>query len=223
MSLCQRCWVPINTNYHIYWWQRSGAVAYPRMTNDVVREFRTVIKYDRFQYQTSIQTWSSQGTYDNGTLVRYDNRVWSALNADGSSAVVGPTFDLENWQLVNAATYTYPGSTQATGLTGVDRTMGLYVPGANEPGLELPLLVDGVRLSWCSSLGRLFTGTQTLDANYQSEFADIYLGIVHQTSMLTVASLLVHTKDMHPKNWSMVRIRHTGHAHLHSSRGRLAN
>jgi hypothetical protein len=154
----------------------SGAVAYPRMTNDVIRQFRTVIRYDRFQYQTAIQTWSSEGTYENGTLVRYNDRVWSALNADGSSAVVGPTFDLENWVLVDAATYTYPGSTQATGLTGVDRTMGLYVPGANEYGLELPLLVDGVDYPGVQVYGDYFTGTQTLDANYQSEFADIYLG-----------------------------------------------
>ena len=154
----------------------SGAVAYPRMTNDVVRQFRTTIKYDRFQYQTSILTWSSEGTYVNGTLVRYDNRVWSAQNADGSSAVVGPTFDLENWQLVDAATYTYPGTTYPTGLTGVDRTMGLYVPGANEYGLELPLLVDGVDYPGVQVWGDYFTGTQTLDANYQSEFADIYLG-----------------------------------------------
>jgi hypothetical protein len=154
----------------------SGAVAYARMSNDVVREFRTVIRYDRFQYQTVIQTWSSEGTYENGTLVRYLDRVWSALNADGSSAVVGPTFDLENWQLVNAATYTYPGATEATGLTGVDRTMGLYVPGANSPGLELPLLVDGVDYPGVQVWGEYFTGTQTLDANYQSEFADIYLG-----------------------------------------------
>jgi hypothetical protein len=153
-----------------------GAIAYPRMSNDIIRQFRTVIKYDRFQYQTTVQTWSSEGTYENGTLVRYDNRVWSAQNADGSSAVVGPTFDLENWELVNAATYTYPGSTQATGLTGVDRTMGLYVAGANQPGLELPLLVAGVDYPGVQVWGEYFTGTQTLDANYQSEFADIYLG-----------------------------------------------
>jgi hypothetical protein len=154
----------------------SGAIAYPRMLNDVIRQFRTVIRYDRFQYQTTVQTWSSEGTYENGTLVRYNDRVWSAQNADGSSAVVGPTFDLENWQLVNAATYTYPGSTQATGLTGVDRTMGLYVPGANEYGLELPLLVDGVDYPGVQVWGEYFTGTRTLDADYQSEFADIYLG-----------------------------------------------
>jgi hypothetical protein len=156
----------------------SGAVVYPRMTNDVIRQFRTVIKYDRFQYQTSVLTWSADGTYENGTLVRYADRVWSALNADGSSAVVGPTFDIENWVEVDAATYTYPGAdpTVITGLTGVDRTMGFYVPGVNEPGLELPLLVNGVDYPGVQVWGDYFAGNITLDANYQSEFADIYLG-----------------------------------------------
>ena len=154
----------------------SGAVVYPRMTNNVIRQFRTVIRYDRYQYQTSIQTWSPNGTYENGTLVRYDARAWSALNADGSSAVVGPNFDTENWVLVDAATYTYPGSAYPTGLTGVDRTMGLYVPGINEPGLELPLLVTGVDYPGVQVWGDYFAGNITLDTNYQSEFADIYLG-----------------------------------------------
>jgi hypothetical protein len=153
----------------------SGVSAYPRMTNDVVRQFRTVIRYDRFQYQTTVQTWSSSGTYESGALVRYDDRVWSATPSD-STAVVGPTFDLENWTEVNAATYTYPGSTYPTGLTGVDRTMGLYVPGVNEPGLDLPLLVDGIDYPGVQVWGDYFAGTQTLDADYQSEFADIYLG-----------------------------------------------
>jgi hypothetical protein len=153
----------------------SGATAYPRMTNDVVRQFRTVIRYDRFQYQTTVQTWNSNGTYESGTLVRYLDRVWSATPAD-SSAVVGPTFDLENWTEVDPATYTYPGVAYPTGLTGVDRTMGLYVPGVNQPGLELPLLVDGVDYPGVQVWGDYFAGTQTLDADYQSEFADIYLG-----------------------------------------------
>ena len=154
----------------------AGVAAYPRMTNDVVRQFRTVIRYDRYQYQTAVQTWSSDGTYENGTLVRYDDRVWSAANVDGSSAVVGPTFDLENWTEVNAATYAYPGSDQPTGLTGVDRTMGLYVPGVNSPGLELPLLVDGVDYPGVQVWGEYFLDNRRLDADYQSEFADIYLG-----------------------------------------------
>ena len=153
----------------------SGATAYPRMINDVVRQFRTVIRYDRFQYQTTVQTWSSDGTYESGTLVRYLDRVWSATPAD-SSAVVGPTFDIENWTEVDPATYTYPGTTYPTGLTGVDRTMGLYVPGVNQPGLDLPLLVDGVDYPGVQVWGEYLAGTQTLDADYQSAFADIYLG-----------------------------------------------
>ena len=98
---------------------------------NLVRSFRTVIKYDRFQYFSDVQTWSPNGTYQDGTLVRYDNRVWQAASAD-STAVVGPTFNLEDWTLVNAGTFN-----NGLGLTGVDRTMGLYVPGVNQPGLEI--------------------------------------------------------------------------------------
>jgi hypothetical protein len=54
--------------------------------------------------------------------------------------------------------------------------MGLYVPGVNEYGLELPLLVDGVDYPGVQVWGEYFTGTQKLDADYQSQFADIYLG-----------------------------------------------
>ena len=98
-------------------------------------------------------------------LVRYDNRVWRAENADGSSAVVGPTFDLENWQLVPASE-----------LSGVDRTMGFYVPGINEPGLDLPLLIDGINYPGVQVWGDYFLGTTTVDATYESEFTNTLLG-----------------------------------------------
>jgi len=130
-----------------------------------VRAFKTVIKYDRYQYQTTVQTWSPTGIYVNGTLVRYDDRVWSAASSDGSSAVVGPNFDLENWQEVDPAT-----------LSGVDRTMGFYVAGVNSPGLELPLLVDGVDYPGVQVWGDYFLGTEIVDADYQSEFTDTNLG-----------------------------------------------
>jgi len=154
----------------------SGAEAYAVLDNPLVREFKTTIRYDRVQYQTSVQTWNSESTYLNGTLVRYDNQVWSASNIDGSSAVTGPTFDLENWTLVDAATYQYPGSGANTGLTGVDRTAGLYVPGFNNPGLDLPLLVDGIDYPGVQVWGDYFTGTEQLDAIYQSSFSDVFLG-----------------------------------------------
>ena len=126
----------------------TGATAYPQMTNGLVRSFRTVLKYDRYQYQTSVLTWSADGYYENGTLVRYDDRVWQADSADGSSAVVGPDFNLEDWIAVDAAT-----------LSGVNRTMGFYVPGVNELGLDLQLLVDGTSYPGVQVWGDYFLGS----------------------------------------------------------------
>ena len=131
---------------------------------NLTRSFKTTLKYDRYQYQTQVQTWVSGTTYLDGTLVRYDNRVWRAASPD-SQAVSDVTFNLDNWQLVPASQ-----------LSGVDRTMGYYVPGVNEPGLELPLLVDGIEYPGVQVWGDYFTGNITLDVNYQSSFADIFLG-----------------------------------------------
>ncbi len=140
-----------------------------------VRTFRTTMKFDRYQYVSSLSEWQANVTYQNGDLVRYDNRVWQADSED-STAVVSPTFDLENWQLVNAGTYN-----DGLGLSGVDRTMGLYVAGVNSPGVELPLLIDGVDYPGVQVHGvgldviepQLSSITDTI---YSSSFADIYLG-----------------------------------------------
>lgn len=138
----------------------------PNVVTDynLVRSFRTVLKYDRYQYQSQIQTWTAGTTYLDGTLVRYNDQVWRAASQD-SQAVSSITFDPQNWQLVPAGD-----------LSGVDRTMGYYVPGVSEPGLELPLLVDGVDYPGVQVWGDYFTGTERLDTIYRSEFADTYLG-----------------------------------------------
>jgi hypothetical protein len=110
----------------------SGARAVAVTGNQLVRNILTTIKYDRYEYQSSIVDWTPDENYDNGTLVRYNNRVWSA-NSDDSTGVESPTFDTDQWTLIPAAE-----------LTGVDRTMGYYNPRVNEPGLDLALLISGV-------------------------------------------------------------------------------
>ena len=158
------------------------------MGNNLVRSINTTIKYDRYQYVTTIVPWQANVTYVTGTQVRYDNRVWSA-DATVSSA----SFDPDQWTLVAASS-----------LSGVDRTMGFYVPGPNEPGLDLPLLIDGVdypgvqvtaptfaqntgfdvgnfdinpfdNISYGSE-GRPTYDPAILDAIYESSFLDPYLG-----------------------------------------------
>jgi hypothetical protein len=142
----------------------TGAQAYAVMSNDLVRSFKTVIKYDRYQYQSSIVEWQPSGYYEDGTLVRYADQVWRA-NSPDSTAVSGATFEFDQWTRVPAAD-----------LSGVDRTSGYYVAGVNEPGLDLPLLIDGIDYPGVQVFGRQFTSNTDLDAVYSSSFQDIYLG-----------------------------------------------
>ena len=159
---------------------------------NMVRSFNITMKYDRYQYVSTIQDWQANVSYDNGTQVRYDNRVWAA-NSPDSTAVESTTFDPTQWVIVDAAT-----------LSGVDRTMGLYVPTVNQPGLDLGLLIDGITYPGVQVTAPTFgqnTGfdignfdvnpfdniaygpeglptydPRILDAIYESNFLDIYLG-----------------------------------------------
>ena len=124
--------------------------------------------------------------------MRYIDRVWAA-DSDDSTAVLGPTFDPDQWTIVPASE-----------LSGVDRTMGYYVPEVNEPGLDLALLITGVDYPGVQVSAPTFdqnTGFDVgnfdinpfdnlaygpegrptydpaiLDAIYESEFTDPYLG-----------------------------------------------
>jgi hypothetical protein len=169
-----------------------GARAYAVMGNDLVRDIKTTIKYDRYQYQTTIVDWEPNVNYDNGTQVRYIGRVWQA-DSDDSSGVQSATFDPEQWLEVDADS-----------LSGVDRTMGFYSPTPNQPGLDLPLLIDGVDYPGVQvdapdfnqntgydvgnfdinpfdniafgPEGRPTYDPAILDAIYESSYLDIYLG-----------------------------------------------
>ena len=230
---------------------------------NLVRSFNITMKYDRYQYVSTILDWEPNVAYNNGTQVRYDNRVWTAnsptivitasisssvmsvtsipngspplvtdmiltgtgviadttitgfLTGTGgigtytvspvqslsptsitarSTAVESATFDPTYWLLVNAAT-----------LSGINRTMGLYVPTVNEPGLDLGLLIDGITYPGVQVSAPTFSqntgfdvgnfdinpfdniafgpeGRPTydpgiLDTIYESRFLDPYLGI----------------------------------------------
>ena len=143
----------------------QGARAYARLENDTTRDILVRMRFDRLSYRSSITDWESDGTYENGTLVRYRDAVWRADNQDGSSANVGPEFDLANWQRVPASE-----------LSGIDRTRGYYVAGVDMPGVDLPLLIDGIDYPGVQVRGQDFVPDFALDVEYRSSFADIYLG-----------------------------------------------
>lgn len=167
----------------------SGAAAVAQMGNNLVRSIKTTIKYDRYQYASTIVDWEPNVVYTEGTQVRWLNRgVWSA-----NSTVSGSVFIPDEWTKIDANT-----------LSGVDRTMGLYVPGTNMPGLSLPLLIDGVDYPGVQviaptynqnsgfdvgnfdinpfdnfaidEVGRPTYSPTILDARYSSSYLDPYLG-----------------------------------------------
>jgi len=168
----------------------DGAVAklLAVMGNNLVRDFSTVIKYDRYQYASTIQAWQANLVYAAGDRVRYNNLVWSSDTTQSSS-----TFVLADWTLV-----------PADELSGVDRTMGYYTPTVSMPGLSLPLLITGVEYPGVQVQapgfnqntgfdvgnfdinpfdnitvgpeGRPTYSYSILDARYMSSYLDTYLG-----------------------------------------------
>jgi hypothetical protein len=170
-----------------------GARAVPIMGNSMVRQLTTVMKYDRYQYSSTILPWVADQNYDNGEMVRYANRVWSAQSSD-SSGVRTATFDPADWALVPAGD-----------LSGVDRTMGFYTPTPDQPGLDLAQLISGVDYPgvqvmapgfdrdtgfdvggfdvnpfdniFISVEGQVSYDPAILDVIYASSFVDPYLGV----------------------------------------------
>jgi hypothetical protein len=141
----------------------SGAVATAQMGNGLVRSIRTTIKYDRYEYLSTIHEWQANVVYAEGDQVRWSNRVWSS-NVTQSTA----TFNVTQWTLI-----------PADSLSGVDRTMGFYTPTANMPGLSLPLLIDGVEYPGVQVFGTNYTvpvDFNALDVAYSSAYTDTYLG-----------------------------------------------
>ena len=114
-----------------------GARAYAVMGNQLVRSIKTTIKYDRCEYTSTIVDWAANTTYVTGTQVRYDDRVWSA-----NSTVTSATFDADSWTEVPAGN-----------LGAADRVQGYYTPTVNEPGLQLPLLIDGIEYPGVQVMG----------------------------------------------------------------------
>jgi hypothetical protein len=105
------------------------------------RSIKTTIKYDRYQYASTIIAWQPAVSYDTGDMVRFANAVWSAIEPNYSDQ-----FEPLSWEIVPASM-----------LSGVDRTMGYYAPTINQPGLELPLLIDGVEYPGVNVFGTPFS------------------------------------------------------------------
>lgn len=134
----------------------TGARAVARMKNDLVRRFKTTIKFDRYQYQSDIQDWQPNAIYENGDRVRYADRAWQAASTD-SSVIQTATFDPTQWTQLNAAD-----------LSGIDRTQGFYAPDQDQVGRDLAQLITGID----------YPGVQVQAVDFQSKVQAVGNGVI---------------------------------------------
>lgn len=116
-----------------------------------VRSYKTTIKFDRYEHVSNVIDWTAETAYDKDQLVRFNNKVYRVTWGNGST-LSKTTFDPLDYELVDSSE-----------LSGVDRTMGLYQPGANYPGLDLSLLVYGTEYPGINMLGPDFSQNTGLD------------------------------------------------------------
>ena len=129
----------------------EGAKAVAVTAPGDVRSYKTTIKFDRYEHSTNVVDWTAKTAYDQDQLVRFNNKVYSVYWGDGST-LTKATFDPLDYELVNVED-----------LSGVDRTMGLYQPGVNYPGLDLSLLVYGTEYPGVNMLGPNFSSNTGYD------------------------------------------------------------
>jgi hypothetical protein len=170
----------------------SGAKALAVTSNNLVRSFSTTIKYDRYEYKSNIVVWEPETVYPADQLVKVDTTIYKLLTANGIDESP-TTFNPALHEVV-----------EIEKLSGVDRTSGFYVADVNSPGLDLSLLINGIAYPGVQVDGVDFdqntgyavsnfdvtvfdnfeigpeglpTYSETiLDAIYESEFQDEYLG-----------------------------------------------
>lgn len=126
-----------NTPYVIINGDGTGARAYARLSNQKIRSIKTVMKFDRIAYTSSVVEWLPDTNYTAGQAVSYQGRGYRA-KVSGSSSQFVPG----NFEMIKDGDYQ----------TANDRVAATYLPGANQiprefdnsGNIDLTRLIPGV-------------------------------------------------------------------------------
>ena len=140
----------------------TPAKAYARLTNGKIRSLKTTLVYDRITFGSGVAEWTSNTTYDQGSLLAYN----------GTAYVVNTTFTSGN-SFVGSNLTVYPAYKLSS---ANDRIQSYYSPETGLPGKSFDLLQPGISYPGVTVEGLQFTESRTLDANIESYFADTELG-----------------------------------------------
>ena len=113
----------------------SGALAAARLINNTVRQFDSVIKFDRTAYNSGVRIWNNYSSYSTGDIVAYNGSAYRAT----TTVPVSENFDFNLFELLS----------------------GNEVGNANDRIIAYLASAKQVNLDLNSALGQQITETQT--------------------------------------------------------------
>ena len=163
------------------------AKAYANLSNDLVRDIDTTIKFDRIASTSSVVDWTASTSYTYGQLIRHNNQLYKATSAFTSTT----DFDDSIGDL-------YKVRGDETGLSAADRTKGFYAPDTGMPGNELSQLMKGVDYGGTMVTGLLFSQGQGWDKQGWYDFAWDNYGVSDIVTFRADGSTATFTFDSAP-------------------------
>ena len=128
------------------------AKAYANLSNDLVRDINTTVKFDRVSSTSSVVDWTASTIYKYGSLIRYKDQLYKVTDEYTSTT----SFN-------DGTNNLYKVYGDETGLTAADRTKGFYAPTSGMAGNELSQVMSGVDYGGTMVTGLLFSQDQGWD------------------------------------------------------------
>ena len=131
---------------------QDTAKAYANLENNMIREMRMKMKFDRIKNSATVLEWQAGAVYAYNDLIRYDNDFYVANSA---------------FTATNTFIDTVSHLTKLRGdepfITATERTLGLYAPNSGMPGNVLSQVMTGVDYGGVMVTGLPFTYDQGWD------------------------------------------------------------
>jgi hypothetical protein len=139
----------------------TAAKVYPVLENNLVRDIKTVMKFDRITTGETITTWAATTAYTTGQYIVHSNVLYSVATGFTS------TTEFDDTNLTRIA----HGNLQ----NAIDRIYAFYQPTANQSGLDYSLLMQGIAFPGISVTGQKFSeGTGWDGAGWSSQGWDTW-------------------------------------------------
>jgi hypothetical protein len=161
----------------------GGGLAAARLINKTIRQFDSVLKFDRTAYDSNVKIWSSDGVYSVGDIVAYNGEAYTPTTTIAAS----PNFNFDAFRLLSGAEagnandriITYLASRQHPNLD-LTTALGQEVNRNLDNRFYLTQYINGIEYPGVKVQGLKFNAnigdTALLDTIIESRYVDTGLG-----------------------------------------------